>query len=189
MKILVGSENRAKINAVKYGFLKYKDFFNINENNIEVIGIKVNSDVNPQPINDEVFKGAENRALEVKRINDEKNLNADFFVGIEGGTIRIYDKFFNFGCVCIIDKNGDFSYGTSPMFPIPENIANKIFNERKELCYLIKDISNKEIKEIKENIGAIGFFSKGVMNITELYTQGVIVALIKFISKDKFKNE
>lgn len=183
MKILVGSENPAKINAVRNGFLMYKNFFN---DNIEVIGIKVKSNVNPQPINEEVFKGAENRALEVKKINAERNLNADFFVGIEGGAIKIYNKFFNFGAVCIIDKNGNFSYGTSPLFPIPEEMAKEIF-KGKELCYLIEKVSNKDIKEIKEQMGAIGFFTKGVMNITELYTQGVVVALTKFINSEIFK--
>lgn len=184
MKILLGSENPAKINAVRNGFLKYKDFFGP----IEVIGIKVDSGVNVQPINEEVFKGAENRALKVKMINEEKNLNAKFFVGIEGGAIKIYDKFFNFGVVCIIDKKGNFSYGTTPMFPIPEKIAREIFKEkgRKELCYLIEEISNTDIREIKEQIGAIGFFTRGIMNITELYTQGVIVALTKFINEDIF---
>ena len=66
MKILVGSKNPVKIEAVEETFLKYFK-------KVEVIGIEVDSNVPNQPINEETFEGAENRALALKRINKTKN--------------------------------------------------------------------------------------------------------------------
>lgn len=77
MKILVGSENPVKIEGVKEAFSKYFGC-------AEIIGIKVDSKISKQPTtNEETFRGAKNRALELKSINERENLNANFFVGIK----------------------------------------------------------------------------------------------------------
>ena len=63
-----------KLEATKEAFSKY---FNA----VEVVGIGVNSKVPNQPIEDETFAGAKNRAFELKKINKERNFKAEFFVG------------------------------------------------------------------------------------------------------------
>ena len=85
MKILVGSKNPVKLKAVKETFEMYFD-------SIEVVGITVESNVPDQPIDEETFKGAENRARSLALINDKQKLHADFFVGIEGGISKIFNK-------------------------------------------------------------------------------------------------
>lgn len=64
MKVLVGSENPVKIQSVRESFLTFFE-------HVEVEGILVDSGVAEQPINDETFEGAKNRAGNVKRINDQ----------------------------------------------------------------------------------------------------------------------
>ncbi len=79
MKILVGSKNPVKISAARETFSLYFD-------NVEVVeGISVPSFVPDQPINEETYQGAQNRANELHKINLDQNLNAEFSVGIEGG--------------------------------------------------------------------------------------------------------
>ena len=41
--------------------------------------MEVDSKVSDQPTDEETFEGAKNRALELKKINEEKNLGAKFF--------------------------------------------------------------------------------------------------------------
>ena len=36
------------------------------------------------------------------------------FVGIEGGIINIYSKWFGIGAVCIMDDKGNSGFGVSP---------------------------------------------------------------------------
>jgi len=37
-----------------------------------------------------------------------KKLEADFYVGIEGGIINMFDNWFGFAIVCISDKNSRY---------------------------------------------------------------------------------
>ena len=173
MKILVGSKNPVKIEAVEEAFLKYFK-------KVEVIGIEVDSKVPNQPINEETFKGAENRALELKRINKTKKLNAQFFIGLEGGIIELYSKWFNFGVVYIIDNEGKTGLGISPCFELPDRMVQELLNNAE-----LGEIMGKMTKDrnIKKKGGAIGFFSKGRMKRKDLYVSGLITALIPFINE------
>lgn len=176
MKILVGSKNPVKISSVEDAFKNYFD-------NIEVIGIEVESGVSIQPINDETFIGAQNRALKLKEINDSQNLGAELFVGIEGGITKQFDKWFAFGCMCIIDKDGKVGFGTSPHFELPQSVVEKLL-QGIELGDVMDEIMNQQ--NTKQKYGAIGFFTNGVMNRKELYVEGLKVAVIPFLHKEMF---
>jgi inosine/xanthosine triphosphatase len=176
MKVLVGSHNPVKIEAVKEVFSKYFD-------NVDVLGIKVASSVPDQPINDETFDGAKNRALELKRINETKMLGAQFFVGIEGGIIKHYGKWFACGVICIIDTKGRTSFGTSPHFELPDVITKELLN-RTELGDVMDRITGEN--NIKQKGGAIGFFTKEIMDRKALYISGLIVAFVPFLNEELY---
>ena len=175
-KILVGSKNPVKIRSVEEAFEKYFG-------NTEVIGIDVNSRVSAQPVNDETFEGAKNRAFELIDKNKEEKLNADFFVGIEGGITQIYSKWFAFGCMCIADKDGKTGFGTSAHFELPERIVNELLNG-KELGDVMDEIQNKS--NTKQKHGAIGYFTNGAIGRAELYIPGLITALIPFLHQEHY---
>jgi inosine/xanthosine triphosphatase len=178
MKILVGSKNPVKIEAVKEAFsLYYK--------NIEVIGLSVKSNVPDQPINSQTFEGAKNRALELQKVNSVGNLNADYFIGIEGGIQETYGKWFAFGGMCIIDTTGKTSFGTSAHFELPKSVTERLLNGE-ELGFVMDEIMNDE--NTKQKGGAISFFTNGRMNRKELYIPGIISALIPFLHKNLFFN-
>lgn len=170
-KILVGSKNPVKLEAVKEAFLKYFK-------KVEVIGISVESHVPPQPVNDETYLGAKSRALHLKEFNDKEELKADFFVGIEGGIAEEFERWFAFGAMCIMDNEGRMGFGTSPHFELPKNIVDKLL-EGIELGDVIDELTNT--KNSKHQAGAIGFFTNDVMDRKELYIEGLIVAMVPFI--------
>lgn len=178
MKILVGSENPVKLAAVEEAFSHY-------HNNIEVIGISVESNVPHQPINGEIYFGARTRALKLKEINTNENLNASFFVGIEGGIKQTFNKWFAFGCMCVIDKNGNESFGTSPHFELPDEVSKRLL-KREELGDVMDGIM--KMKNTKQKGGAIGFFTNGVMDRKQLYIPGLIAALVPFNHKEMYFN-
>jgi len=176
MKIFVGSENPVKIEAVKEAFTKYFG-------EVEVIGIGVESHVPAQPVNDETYIGAQSRAIHLKELNEKENLGGDYFVGIEGGIAEEFQKWFAFGAMCIMDKEGRIGLGTSPHFELPKNVAEKLLNGN-ELGDVIDELTNAE--NSKQHSGAIGFFTNGVMDRKELYTNGLIVAMIPFLHKQLY---
>ncbi len=179
MKILVGSKNPVKIDSVKNAFSKYFS-------DIQIIGIHAESGVSPQPINDETFEGAKNRAEELKNKNITEGLNADYFVGIEGGIAKFFNQWFALGLICIIDKEGKIGFGSSPLFELPKSITKELLKGI-ELGDVMDKITGNHNTKQKE--GAIGYFTKGRMDRTELYMHGLITALIPFLHKDLFFEE
>ncbi len=176
MKILVGSKNPVKIASVEEAFANYFE-------KIEAVGIEVSSGVGVQPVGDETFTGAMNRAMKLKELNDSQKLNADFFVGIEGGIAKHFNKWFAFGCMCVVDKEGRAGFGLSPNFELPLMVVDKLL-QGIELGDVMDEIMNQQ--NTKQKQGAIGFFTNGVMNRKELYVEGLKVAVIPFLHKKMF---
>jgi len=176
MKILVGSKNPVKINAVKEAFEKHFG-------EVEVTGIEVPSHVPDQPINEETFIGAENRARNLFKINNEQNLNADYFVGIEGGIINQHNRWFAFGGMCVINRKGKLAFGSSPHFELPKVVVAKLL-ERIELGFVMDEIMKTENSKCKS--GAIGFFTNGVVDRKELYIGGLLVAVVPFLHENLY---
>jgi inosine/xanthosine triphosphatase len=178
MKILVGSNNPVKIEAVKEAFSHYF-------REIEVLGVETESGVPAQPVNDHTFMGARNRAIAVKFFNEENKLGADYFVGIEGGISKIFEHWFAYGCMCVINKTGKESFGISPSFQLPESVFSRLL-EGEELGNVMDEIMNQE--NTKQRGGAISFFTNGIMNRKELYVGGLKVAVIPFLHENLYYN-
>ena len=149
-----------------------------------MLGIEVSSGVSDQPINEDTFKGAKNRADALFKINEEKKLGAQYFVGIEGGILNIYSKWFSCGCICILNDKGKAGFGTSSHFSLPMNIIDKLL-QGIELGKVIDEITDQH--NSKQKSGAIGHLTKDVITRKDLYTQGIITALIPFLNPDLFK--
>ena len=171
MKVLVGSKNPVKIEATREAFKKYFD-------NIEVIGIDVDSKVSRQPIGIETFVGAKNRVEELKRFE------SDFYVGIEGGMMNIFERWFGFAVVCISDKNDKYGFGITSFFELPQVVVSEI-KKGKELGNVIDELTKRENTKQKE--GAIGILTRGKIDRKNLYIPAVICALIPFLNEDLFK--
>ena len=160
VKIIVGSLNPVKLEATREAFANYYD-------DIDVLGIL----------------GAENRSRSLMILANEKNIFADYFVGIEGGVSNIYDRWFAFGCVCIINEHMQKSFGTSAYFELPESITERLL-KREELGAIMDEVMN--MSNTKQKGGAISFFTNGVMSRKELYIPGIISALVPFNHEDLY---
>lgn len=177
LRILVGSQNPVKIEAVREAFAHYFDA-------VEVIGREVDPEVPAQPVNEDTFLGAKNRVLALQRLNEAEKLEADFFAGIEGGIIQLYGRWFSYGCMAIGDPQGRLGFGTSPLFELPEAIVAELL-AGKELGHVIDYLAGDH--NTKQKGGAIGFLTNGVMDRKMLYVQGLIVALVPFVNASLYK--
>jgi inosine/xanthosine triphosphatase len=179
MKVLVGSRNPVKVEATKEAFSRYFDA-------VEVVGgIEVSSSVSNQPIEDETFEGAENRAVALRKLNEEQNLNAQFFVGIEGGIKNLFHRWFAFGVMCIMDDTGRKGYGTTPFFELPSFVYKELLQGSDvELGDVMDNLIGE--KNTKQKQGAVGYFTKGVMDRKDYYVSGLTVALIPFLNEELY---
>jgi inosine/xanthosine triphosphatase len=157
MKIVVGSLNPAKINAVKQAL--------INEN-IEVDGLKVPSDVADQPIGDEETKqGAINRAIATV-----KESGSDIGIGLEGGIVDTKEGMLLNNWGALATANGDVFVASGMRIYLPEEVAQGV-RSGKELGIVMADFTKKH--DVRSKEGAVGIFTNGYVTRMEMFSHVV----------------
>lgn len=174
IRILVGSLNPVKINAVKNAFS------NIFANNqIICKGIHAPSGVSEQPMTaSETRLGAINRALFCKNGSN----NADFYVALEGGVDLTEDGPITCAYFSIIN-NQQQSVGRSASLPLPLSVYDDLV-AGKELGHVMDELFNTT--NIKQKGGAIGLLTQNNATRESIYTQALILALSPFINADLY---
>ena len=119
MNFLIATKNQGKIEGAKRALKHYFD-------NINIIGIPVDSDVPEQPVNNEIYQGAKNRVKNLKKYAQENNIKADLYLSIESGINNLLGRWMITNIAVIEDNNKIESYGTSPSFPVPEKLVQDI---------------------------------------------------------------
>lgn len=173
MKVIVASKNPGKIEGAKIAFAEYfKEF--------EIEGIKADSDVSDEPVNDEIYEGASNRVKNVRRIAKEQGKEADFYIAVESGITNKLGEWTIINIAVIEDKNGFKSWGTSAGFPVPQKYVEDIINT--DLGKVMDKIFNE--KELREGKGGIGLLTKDKITRIDLTKQAFIMALTQFINRE-----
>lgn len=167
-KIIVGSINPVKIRAAREGFaLMFPD------QQFEVEGVEAASGVNDQPQTDmETLNGARNRARHAAELNPQ----ADFYVGIEGGTDHLGDELIVFAWVVVLSGNieGKAKSGT---FVLPREVSDLV-REGYELGHADDIVFQRQ--DSKRQNGSIGILTGDVIDRTAFYSPAVVMALIPF---------
>lgn len=153
MKIIIGSQNPAKITAVKNCFS--------NEN--EFLALDVPSGVSGQPFSDdETIKGAINRAKAALNRG-----NGDIGIGLEGGVQETSFGLLICNWGAIISKEGQPIIAGGARLPLPEEIAIRL-RAGEELGPVMEDYAKK--KNVRKQEGAVGIFTNGMVNRSEMFT-------------------
>jgi len=174
MKIAIGTENRAKIQAVE-NIIKevWKD--------IEFSYYQTDSLVSNQPLSDEeAIKGAINRAKQA--INKG---NADYGVGLEGTVNTNNYGMFLHGWVAIVDKSGNGGLGQSASVQIPKSIEQRI-KKGEELGPIIQELMNDEKNTIRHSEGTNGILTKGLYTRVKEFEDATRCALSRFLNPKQY---
>jgi len=174
--VLVGSRNPVKINATRQAFARCFG-------EVVVRGMEVASGVPDQPVGDQSFDGAANRAAALWHLNAEQRLGAAFCVGIEGGMVRLHGTWFALGCICVMDEQRRTGFGTSGMFELPPGLAAEMLNGA-ELGTLVDRLM--EETDTKQRGGAVSYLTDGVVDRTALYVHGLLLALIPLLKPELY---
>lgn len=155
MKLIIGSKNPTKINAVQGVFLE-----------AEVTSLEVSSDVSPQPFSDEETRiGAINRAQKCAG-----SQQGAIGIGLEGGVAELQGVLYlcNWGALVTPDREVFTASGAKIV--LPEEFAVPLRNGA-ELGDLMDPYANKEGVRSKE--GAIGIFTNGRISRQEMFSHVV----------------
>jgi inosine/xanthosine triphosphatase len=169
----VGSENPVKINCVAKAVVEFWS-------EARAVGVQTESGVRAQPESDaEMFAGARNRAHEALA----KTPDAQFGVGIEGGTLDAEDGMWAYAWVVIVDRAGRMGKGQSGRFLLPEGVAALV---RGGLELGLADDQFFGRNNSKQKDGAIGILSDGRVTRLALYKPAVTFALLPFVHPDYY---
>lgn len=176
MKIVIGSMNKAKNEAVRNIFDKV---FGANE----YLSVETNSLVSNQPLSsEEAIDGAINRARDAL----SKATDFDFGVGLEGTVDSNKHGMFLLGWVAIVDKNGKISVGSSGAVLLPDYMRKKV-ESGEELGPVIQELMNDSNNEIRHSQGACGLLTNGMYSRVHEFEDAVICALSKFIKPEFYE--
>ena len=177
MKILIATKNQGKIEGAKRALSNYFD-------NIEIQGIPVESNVSEQPVNDEIYTGAKNRVKNLKLYAQENNIEADLYLSIESGIHNLLGRWMITN-IAVIEDNKDFeSYGTSPSFPVPDNLVQKVLDTN--LSEAMDTVLGKD-KERHNHSGGIQLLTHDKISRIDLTEDAFIMALTKYINGEKWR--
>ena len=168
LDVVVASTNPVKMRAVLGGFQE-----TFASSAIHVRGIPVSTPAAAQPYgDDETRRGAEARASGAQ----DFALDADFWVGIEGGVADLGQEMAAFAWVviCSRDRTGRARTGT---FFLPQVVAGLV---RQGLELGLADDRVFGTTNSKQDAGAVGLLTGGVIDRESLYRHAVSLALIPF---------
>jgi inosine/xanthosine triphosphatase len=154
MKIIIGSKNPAKNQAVKNAF---------DNSDFEFVSMDIPSGVNEQPFSDEeTINGAINRAVNALKLGE-----GEIGIGLEGGVQETSHGLLlcNWGALASKDFEPIIAGGARLL--LPEEIAQRL-RAGEELGPVMDDYA--KMKNVRKHEGAIGIFTDGVINRVEMFT-------------------
>lgn len=177
MKVLIATKNQGKIEGARRALLNYFD-------NIEIQGIPVASNVNEQPVNDEIYNGAKNRVKNLKTYAQENNIEADLYLAIESGIQNALGRWMITN-IAVIEDNNDFeSYGASPSFPVPNRLVQDIIDT--DLSQVMNKIFIKDDERHNKG-GAIQLLTHNVISRIDSTESAFVMALTEYINDNSWR--
>lgn len=178
MKVLIGTKNPGKIEGARRALEHYfKD--------VEIIGVKAESNVNDQPLGIETFKGAKNRVDNLIKYAKENNVNADLFMAVESGITKELGFWAITNVAVIKNAKGEMGVGASSSCPVPKKYIKSILEET--LGTVMDRIFNES--DLRSSTGGVGLLTKDVLTRIDLNTQAFVMALTQFTNGETWQGD
>ena len=188
--IALGSDRAAKIMAVRASIARVAKVDH-SWTDASVVARAVTTNAPAMPLNDwQLMEGARERALAVRDLLVTRRLDADIYVGLEGGfhSISIEGEWHTFlrGWAYAFDgKKGYF--GSAPAITVPESIVKKVIDGRRELGVVIDDIAGT--RDVRSRQGAWGVLSRDLVTRSMSFELALLAAFAPFYNSKMYMNE
>ena len=153
-----------------------------------VVARPVTTNIPAMPLTDwQLMQGARERALAVRDSLRSQRLDAEIYVGLEGGfhSISIAGEWHTFlrGWAYASDgKKGCF--GSSPSITVPESLAKKVIEGRHELGLVIDEVAGKS--DVRSRQGAWGVLSRDLVTRSMSFELALIAAFAPFYNAELY---
>lgn len=179
--IALGSDRAAKIMAVRASIARIAaidpDWVNAN-----VVARRVETNVPAMPLTDwQLMEGARERALAVRDSLKSRRLEADIYVGLEGGfhSVSISGEWHTFLRGWAYATDGEQSaFGAAPSISVPPAIVKSVVEGRRELGIVIDEVAGG--RDIRSKQGAWGVLSRDLVTRSMSFELALIAAFAPF---------
>jgi inosine/xanthosine triphosphatase len=153
-----------------------------------VVARKVQTDAPAMPLNDwQLMSGARQRAVAVRDILVEQKLDADLYVGLEGGfhSIQLEGEWHTFLRGWAFVTNGERgSFGMSPSIAVPERIVESVVKGKRELGEVIDEVAG--LRDVRSRQGAWGVLSRDLLTRSMSFEAALIAAFAPFYNREMY---
>jgi inosine/xanthosine triphosphatase len=189
LKVAVGSLRPPKVEAVRAVLSKVVRFLGYRPEAVSYIARDVDSGVSQMPLSvQEIRRGACNRAQEVRRLVEAESGPVDFAIGLEGGFFILNledEEHVHLQTWAYVHHQGAGYYGSSMSMPVPLTVARAVLENKKELGEIIDQFANR--KNVRNQDGAFGVFSLGLLSRQQALELALIGALAPFYNKKLYQ--
>ena len=187
--IALGSDRAAKIMAVRAGIARVAEI-EPEWAAIKLVARKVETGMPAMPLTDwELMQGARERALAVCELLKRQRLEADLYLGLEGGfhSISVDSEWHTFlrGWVYVTDGTTDAAsgrargyFGATPSISVPESIRKSVIEGKRELGLVIDQVAGA--RDVRSRQGAWGVLSRDLITRSLSFELALIAAFAPF---------
>ncbi len=183
--IALGSDRAAKIMAVRASVARIASIDSAWAE-ANVVARAVTTNIPAMPLNDwQLMQGARERALAVRDSLRSRRIEADIYVGLEGGfhSISIESEWHTFLRGWAYATDGEKgSFGAAPSISVPPAIVKSVIEGRRELGLVIDEISGG--RDVRSRQGAWGLLSRNLITPTVSFELALIGAFAPFYNQE-----
>ena len=186
-RVALGSDRAAKIMAVRAAVARVAEIEPA-WREASVVARAVATDAPAMPLTDsQLMSGARQRALAVRQMLIEQRLEADLYVGLEGGfhSTLLDDQRHTFlrGWAFVTDgRQGCF--GASPSIEVPASIVDKVVNGNRELGVVIDEVAG--VRDVRSKQGAWGVLSRDLLTRAMSFEAALVAAFAPFYNGELY---
>lgn len=179
--IALGSDRAAKIMAVRASVARVAAI-DPEWADVNVVARRVETSAPAMPLTDwQLMEGARERALAVRDSLRTRRLEADIYVGLEGGfhSISIGGEWHTFLRGWAYATDGERSaFGAAPSISVPQEIVKNVVQGRRELGAVIDEVTGA--RDVRSKQGAWGVLSRDLVTRSMSFELALIAAFAPF---------
>ena len=179
--IALGSDRAAKIMAVRARVARVATI-DPEWADVNVVARRVETNAPAMPLTDwQLMEGARERALAVRDSLYSRRLEADIYVGLEGGfhSISVGGEWHTFLRGWAYATDGEKSaFGAAPSISVPPTMVKRVVEGRKELGTVIDEVTGG--RDIRSKQGAWGVLSRDLVTRSMSFELALIAAFAPF---------
>jgi len=181
MTIALGSDRASKIMAVRASVARIATI-DPSWTDANVVARRVESNVPSMPLTDwQLMQGAQERAFAVRESLQSRRLEADIYVGLEGGfhSVSIAGEWHTFLRGWAYATNGQRgAFGAAPSISVPPAIVKNVVEGRRELGVVIDEVTGG--RDIRSKQGAWGVLSRDLVTRSMSFELALVAAFAPF---------